>query len=163
MFSQTVEYALRAMVVLAQHRRGPMTGREIAAEGQIPPKYLAKVLQALARAKLVTAVRGIGGGYALNVTAEQVSMLEIINSVDPIERIKRCPIDRPDHRHELCPLHRRLDHAIASIESAFRATSLAELIDEPRPERRTGSHRPDSTGPSRRGSSRGVALAQVPR
>lgn len=149
MFSQTVQYALRAMVALAHHPEGPVTGRQIADEARIPPKYLTKVLQALARAGLVTAVRGIGGGYTLNATAEQVSMLEVINSVDPIERIRRCPIDRPDHKRGLCPLHRRLDRAIAEVETAFRGTSLAELLEDPkrsplpgpRPSKRSASPR----------------------
>jgi Rrf2 family protein len=131
MFSQTVEYALRAMLVLARNREGPLTGRQIAAAADVPPKYLTKILQSLARAELVTAVRGIGGGYALNAAAEQISMLEIVNCIDPIQRIKRCPLNRPEHRHKLCPLHRKLDAAIAATERAFADTSLAELIDDP--------------------------------
>jgi Rrf2 family protein len=131
MFPRTVEYALRAMLVLARHPNGSVTGRQIAAEAQIPPRYLAKVLQALARADLVNAVRGIGGGYALSVAPQQVTMLEIVNSIDPIQRIRRCPLGRPEHRHRLCSLHRQLDSAIAATERAFADTTLADLRDDP--------------------------------
>jgi Rrf2 family nitric oxide-sensitive transcriptional repressor len=60
-FSQTVEYALRAAVWLADHDDGQTT-QEIAEATKVPPSYLAKVLQSLRRAGLVHAKRGVGGG-----------------------------------------------------------------------------------------------------
>ena len=53
MFSQTVEYALRAMVVLASRPRLPLTSYSIAVDSRVPPDYLIKVLQSLARSGFV--------------------------------------------------------------------------------------------------------------
>ena len=133
MFSQTVEYALRAMVVLASrpHSRPglPLTSHNIAVDSRVPPDYLIKVLQSLARSGLVTSQRGKNGGHLLTRSAAEINILEIVNAVDPICRIRTCPLDL--HGENLCPLHRKMDDALASTESAFRSTSLAELLVGP--------------------------------
>ncbi len=129
MFSQTVEYALRAMVVLASRSRLPLTSHNIAVDSRVPPDYLIKVLQSLARSGLVTSQRGKNGGHLLTRAAAEINILEIVNAVDPICRIRTCPLDL--HGENLCPLHRKMDDAMASTESAFRSTSLAELLVGP--------------------------------
>jgi hypothetical protein len=52
-----------------------------------------------------------------------------LNAVDPIQRIRTCPLMLEQHRHVLCPLHRKMDDALCSIEREFRRTSIADLID----------------------------------
>jgi hypothetical protein len=47
-------------------------------------------------------------------------------------RIKECPLGLVGHGARLCPLHRRLDNALATVEKAFRNTTLAEILAEPR-------------------------------
>lgn len=131
MLSQTVEYALRAAVCLADDPQSSRTTEEIARVTRVPPAYLSKVLQALTRAGLVHSQRGIGGGMRLNLPPEQITILEVVNAVDPIQRIHTCPLGLPSHGVRLCPLHRRLDEAHAMVESAFASTTLAELLDEP--------------------------------
>jgi Rrf2 family nitric oxide-sensitive transcriptional repressor len=126
MFSQTVEYALRAMVVLASRPRSPLTTHAIALDSRVPPDYLIKVLQSLARAGLVTSQRGKNGGHLLTRPPEGINILEVVNAVDPICRIRTCPLDL--HGENLCPLHRKMDDALASTEAAFRSTNLAELL-----------------------------------
>ncbi|MCC6366186.1 MAG: Rrf2 family transcriptional regulator [Bryobacterales bacterium] len=131
MFSQTVEYALRAMVVLAQNASAPQTAQVIADKSQVPVDYLFKVLQVLGRAGLVGAQRGKHGGFFLVRPATDVTVLEIINAVDPIQRIRSCPLDIKSHGATLCPLHRKLDGALQLVEHAFASTTLAELNDAP--------------------------------
>jgi Rrf2 family protein len=125
--SQTVEYALRAAVWLAGHPGGQTT-REIAEATQVPPSYLSKVMQSLQRAGLVVGRRGPGGGFELARTAEQIRVLDVVDAVDPIQRIETCPLGIASHGRHLCPLHAKLDGAIASVEAAFASTTLAELV-----------------------------------
>lgn len=131
MFSQTAEYALRAMVVLASADGEPRTTHQIATASQVPPDYLSKVMQALGRGGLVNAQRGKNGGFTLVRSAAQLSILEIINAVDPIRRIERCPLGIPQHGTRLCALHRKLDNALEMVEGIFRSTTLLEMIDQP--------------------------------
>lgn len=131
MFSQTVEYALRAVVHLADHAPTARTTDQIAAATRVPKAYLSKVLQNLSRANIVHSQRGVGGGITLVKTPSELTILEVVNSVEPIHRIKECPLGLAAHGVRLCPLHRRLDNALAHVEAAFGSTTLAEILAEP--------------------------------
>ena len=131
MISRTAEYALRAMTFLAFEPSSPRTVREIHAATKVPEGYLSKVMQAMTRAGLVHSQRGLHGGFTLAREPATLTILEVVNAVDPLARIRTCPLDLPSHGSELCPMHRRLDEAIAMVEKAFRDSTLAELIAEP--------------------------------
>jgi Rrf2 family transcriptional regulator, nitric oxide-sensitive transcriptional repressor len=129
--SQTAEYALRAVVWLAAHPDAALSTPAIARATQVPAGYLSKVLQELARAGFVVSQAGRSGGFRLTRPPEQVSVLDIINAVAPIERIRRCPLGLASHSGQLCPLHRRLDAAVGLMERAFAESTIAELLSEP--------------------------------
>jgi Rrf2 family nitric oxide-sensitive transcriptional repressor len=133
MLSQTVEYALRAVVHLARTAPSPCTTDEIAQATRVPKAYLSKVLQNLVRAGLVRSQRGLGGGMALAKPADNLTILEVVDAVEPLGRIKTCPLGLPTHGVRLCALHRRLDAALAMVEAAFARSTLAEVLAEPGP------------------------------
>jgi Rrf2 family protein len=128
MFSQTVEYALRAIVCLAQNEGLPLTTQQISVRTSVPGNYLSKVLQSLGRSGLISATRGIGGGHLLSVPPAELSVLRVVSAIEPIQRIKHCPLGLDVHGTHLCPLHARLDHVLAEAESALRKTTIAELL-----------------------------------
>jgi len=130
--SQSTEYALRAAVWLAENEGQPQTTQQIAGATRVPAPYLAKMLQSLSRAKLVRGSRGVGGGFELTRAAGEVSILDIVNAVDPIRRIESCPLYLASHRARLCPLHKKLDDAMAVIEQSFATTSLADVLGNSR-------------------------------
>lgn len=131
MISQTAEYALRAVVFLAKNADTAYTAEQIAKVTQVPAPYLSKVLQPLIKARLVQSQRGLGGGFSLTTKADRITILQVINAVDPIERIETCPLGLEDHTSTLCPLHKRLDDAVALIEQAFAKTTISELLQTP--------------------------------
>lgn len=131
MISQTAEYALRAVVFLAKSTGTAYTSDQIAKATQVPAPYLSKVLQPLIKARLVQSQRGLGGGFSLEKKPELITILQVINAVDPIERIEVCPLGLDEHTGRLCPLHKRLDDAVALIEEAFAKTTIDELLQSP--------------------------------
>jgi Rrf2 family protein len=126
-----VEYALRAAVYLAGQAGSPQTNEQIARATKVPAAYLSKVLQSLNRAGLVQAQRGVRGGFSLARAPGELTILEVVNAVDPIQRIRTCPLALKSHGVRLCPLHKRLDDALAQVERAFSETTLAEILAEP--------------------------------
>ncbi|HEY9681620.1 MAG TPA: Rrf2 family transcriptional regulator [Oculatellaceae cyanobacterium] len=132
MISQTAEYALRAVVYLAEASQGGQTTEQIARATQIPPAYLSKVLQQLSKASVVQSQRGLRGGFSLKPKPNKLTVLAVVNAVDPIERIKECPLGLDAHAIKLCPLHRRLDEANALVERAFASTTISELVADPK-------------------------------
>jgi Rrf2 family transcriptional regulator, nitric oxide-sensitive transcriptional repressor len=140
MFSQTVEYALRAVTYLAQNCEAACTTEQIAKATSVPQAYLAKVLQSLLRSGITQSQRGIKGGIRLARSAEELSMLDVVQAVDPIKRIDHCPLPtegeeinghsiRNREAHALCPLHQKLDEALGAVESLFRTTTLHHLVE----------------------------------
>ena len=131
MFSQTVEYALRAVVHLASEAPAARTTDQIATATRVPRAYLSKVLQALARGGIVQSQRGQGGGMTLLKPPKDLTILEVVNAVEPIQRIRTCPLGLAAHGVHLCPLHHRIDAALATVEKAFASSTLAEILTEP--------------------------------
>jgi len=131
MISQTAEYALRAVVFLAEQRDQSFTIQKIATTTKVPAGYLAKVMQQLARAGIVESQRGLGGGFRLTVLPEELTLFAVIDAVDPLPRITTCPLKLDAHRYSLCALHRRLDEAMETIERLFKDSTIADLLTKP--------------------------------
>jgi Rrf2 family protein len=131
MMTQTVEYALRAVTTLAYHEGEPVTTDDVAERTKVPVAYLAKIFQGLARAGIIRTQRGVGGGVALAKPATDLTILDVVNAVEPIRRFETCPLGILSHGRALCPLHTRLDKALADLEDAFRGVTLADIITEP--------------------------------
>jgi len=104
-----------------------LTTGQIADHTKVPPGYLSKVLQSLTRAHLISSQRGSGGGVRLARAPEEISILDVVNAVEPVQRINRCPLDLKAHAAGLCPLHRKLDEAAAYLEQTFSSLTLADL------------------------------------
>ncbi len=136
MFSQTVEYALRAATVIGSDPERQWKRQELAKITKVPAEYLSKVLQGLAREGLVRSQRGLGGGFSIAKDPGAIRVLDVVNVVEAIRRIHVCPLGLEAHGTKLCPLHRKLDEAFAAVEAAFATTSLADLIKDPSPIRR---------------------------
>lgn len=126
--SDASEYGLRAVVWLAQRPRQAHKTREIAAGTRTAPGYLIKALQALSRAEILSGQRGSHGGFTLLRDPAGLSILEVVNAVDPIEHITTCPLGLDVHGEQLCPLHRRIDDAVATIEKLFASVTVGELV-----------------------------------
>lgn len=131
MLTQTVEYALRALVALAAQPDQPRTNRQLAELTKVPGPYLSKVLQTLTRQGLVEAHRGVHGGFSLSRPAKRITILDAVNAVDPLQRIHECPLGLKAHGKRLCPLHKKMDAAVAHMEQAFASTTLADVLAEP--------------------------------
>ena len=131
MISQTVEYALRAVVTIAQHDGQPCTAKKLAEITQVPLPYLSKLMQGLVRGGLVSSQRGLHGGFLLRSDPKNLTILDVVNVVEPVRRIVQCPLKIQSHGTNLCPLHRRLDNAIEATEKVFRETTVAEILSQP--------------------------------
>lgn len=92
MISQTAEYALRVVVCLAYGDDTPLTTARVAEVTRVPAGYLCKVLRALGRAGLVVSQSGLHGGFTLGRPAEKISVLNVVNAMGGVRRIRECPL-----------------------------------------------------------------------
>ena len=61
----------------------------------------------------------------------QLTIWEVVDAVEPLKRIRQCPLGIDAHQGKLCPLHRRMDNVMEMVEKSFRQTTVAELLSEP--------------------------------
>lgn len=132
MLPKTAEYALRAVVWLAREPGRPEAADRLAEVTKVPRRYLHKVLQDLVRAKIVHSRSGPGGGYSLAVAPEATTILDVVNAVTPLQRIRECPLGLVSH-DSLCPLHKELDTAYAATETAFSRVTIGQLLGSTNP------------------------------
>lgn len=131
MLSRTTEYALRAVVSLAICRPEKATARTLARATGVPEGYMAKVLNTLTRAGIVTSRRGPSGGFALALEPDGLSMLRVVEAIEPLPRITRCPLSLLEHAGALCPLHATLSEIVAGVEARLAGTTIADLLSRP--------------------------------
>jgi Rrf2 family protein len=133
--SVTTEYALRAVTCLAsQQACGQMSwaANELATVTKIPRRYLHRVMQRLVAAGIVDSRCGSQGGYALKLDVKLLTILDVVNAVEPLPRICSCPLNLKSHT-SLCPLHAELDRAYAACEDAFRKVTIHDLLNSTGP------------------------------
>jgi Rrf2 family protein len=88
-FSVRVQYGLQAMLELARRANsGPVRANEIALDQRIPIRFLEQVLLFLRRRNLVKSFRGKEGGYRIARHPAEISLLEIIETLDgPVDLV----------------------------------------------------------------------------
>ncbi len=132
MISKTNQYALRAVLYVAQHQQdAPVRAGEIAAEVGLPPNYLSKILHALARAGVLVSERGPRGGFKLARPAEDISLADLIEPFDPLDQRRGCLLGEGECSEESpCGLHDIWKSASDPMIDFFRETALADLLDK---------------------------------
>jgi Rrf2 family protein len=133
-YTDSGKYAIRAITRLASLRSdgATMTAGAIAkAEGNIPPAYLAKILQALARAGLLQSVRGRGGGFRLARPADKIRAIEVLNVVESLARRAQMCILALDHCSDInpCPLHDTWKQFRTSALTYLQTLTVADLAE----------------------------------
>ena len=101
------DYAVRVMLDLAAHAQdAPIPRAQIQTRQDVPEAFLAKTVQALARAGLVRTRPGAHGGVTLNAPPEAVTLLQVIEAVEGPIRLNRC-VEAPSAcpRDRFCPVH----------------------------------------------------------
>lgn len=127
MLLKTAEYALRTVACLAGDAGRSEPADLLCEQTKVPRRYLHKVLQDLVHAQLVHSRSGPGGGYSLSRSPDDITILDVVNAVAPLERIRRCPLGLPSHT-SLCPLPEQLDQAYAATEKAFASVTIGQVL-----------------------------------
>jgi Rrf2 family cysteine metabolism transcriptional repressor len=127
--STRTTYGLRAMMALAQQcDQGPVLLKDIAERQHLPTTYLEQIMVPLRKARLVSATRGIHGGYTLARAPETITLADIILVLEgPIELVEcgavaSCILE-PTH----CALKSILDIGGQQLLTYFQGVSLSDL------------------------------------
>lgn len=132
MLTRGCEYALQAMLFLAAGPPGkPILQRDISAALDIPPHFLGKVLQTLARNKLVISQKGKSGGFILARPAQQITPFDIITAIDGPTFLDGCLLGFPTcNDHAPCPVHNDWGELKNGILKMFYDENISQLSKE---------------------------------
>lgn len=137
MLSATCKYGIRAVIFIAS-KPGQKTNtglKEIAEKLKIPQPYLAKILQVLARKKILHSTKGPHGGFYLLVPASKMTLMDIIDAIDGRNFFdscyvtgERCNFDKPGEGH--CVLHNDLRMEKVRLEKFFSSKTIEDLVGQ---------------------------------
>lgn len=108
MLSSSSKYAVNAVLYLAVHasEAKKIRAKEIANAIKLPSPFLAKLLQTLSREHIVSSSKGPRGGFYLTPEAQNLNLIEVVKSIDGIERLEECVLGlKKCSSEQPCPVH----------------------------------------------------------
>ena len=134
-FTKRADYGLMAMHYIAAHGdEGAVSAKRIAEAFHIPPEIMAKILQRLAKSRLITSQNGPKGGYVLTRRPSDISVGEVVRALEGPISIVSC-LDHGGCPQELrCNLKLPVQKLQTAISHLLDTMSLAELSDQNVPE-----------------------------
>jgi Rrf2 family protein len=134
MLSNTSKYAIRAAIYLALNgRNGEKIGiRKISEDLKIPSPFLAKILQVLAKRKLLSSTKGPNGGFCLVKDLKKITLYEIVTIIDGNDIFHKCLISlRTCHEDNIpCPVHQKYVPIREEIIKLFKEQTIEDLAND---------------------------------
>lgn len=133
MLSNTSKYAIRAVIYIAlKSENGSKIGiKQISSELDIPTPFLGKILQSLAKHKLLSSTKGPHGGFGLGKDPYQISLMDIVEVIDGLDDFNSCVLGlrtcTDDNQH--CPIHRNYATIREQLKSLFQTENIGALAD----------------------------------
>ena len=133
--SPAAEFAVRGALVLAEnYGDGPTTLDSICKAQDLSKQYLVKIFASLARAGLITPVRGKRGGYLLAREPAEISILELMEAVEGPIAVNFCQHDPPRCDRTECPLRSMWSDIQEFICDKLGSTTLGQCLDADKPD-----------------------------
>lgn len=134
MLSSTCKYALRAVLYLALNaQEGQKIGiKQISKDLEIPTPFLGKILQTLAKHRLLTSTKGPNGGFGLGIAPDEIRLMDVVEIIDGMDNFNRCVIGVKycsEQEHQ-CALHSRYARLREEIKEIFDSVTITELAEE---------------------------------
>lgn len=131
--SKKAEYGLRALVAIARQPSRSWSIQELAAQERIPIKFLEQILLALRHAGILSSKRGVGGGYTLVRSAEQIRLSEVIVIFDGQLAPVPCSVEKPTEPctcpdPRTCPVRLTMLQVRQEIAAVLDERTIADMV-----------------------------------
>jgi Rrf2 family transcriptional regulator, iron-sulfur cluster assembly transcription factor len=135
MLSNSCRYGLRAIIYIACKQQGNnKTGiRQISKDLDLPTPFLGKILQQLAKQKILKSLKGPHGGFSLLKDSKKITILEIVKIIDGEEIFTNCIIHNTactcvDRQKDPCALHDDYAQVRSDLVDLFKNTTIDDLV-----------------------------------
>lgn len=132
MFSKSCEYAIKAMICVAQKTKdGNRVGvKELAKEIDAPEHFIAKILQELSRKKLVQSMKGPNGGFFLEKEDLRISLAQIVKAIDGDKIYNECVLGlKACSQKSPCPVHNEYTEIKKRLIAMLENNTIKNLND----------------------------------
>jgi Rrf2 family protein len=129
--SKKIEYGLLAVSHIAMHKDGDIsTAKEISAKYEIPLELLSKILQKLAKEKIITSFQGMRGGYRLVGNPSDLKIMQIIQAIEGQRGLTECTKEESIKclQYNTCTIRNPLKKLQFNIDEMFNNMTLSEII-----------------------------------
>jgi Rrf2 family transcriptional regulator, iron-sulfur cluster assembly transcription factor len=136
MLSNSCRYGIRAVIYLAsQPLKNGKTGiKKISSDLDLPTPFLAKILQQLAKQKILSSSKGPHGGFSLLKDPQKITVLDIVNSIDGNDIFTNCIMhngscEKVGDDRKFCALHEDYAKTREELVKLFNNKTIFELVE----------------------------------
>jgi Rrf2 family protein len=134
MLSNTSKYAIRAVIYLALNgnKESKIGIKQISKDLEIPTPFLGKILQSLAKHKLLASTKGPHGGFSLGKNAYDVSLMDIVEIIDGLDSFNMCVLGLKTctESHTFCPVHSSYSGIREQLKNLFQSENIGILVEK---------------------------------
>ncbi|HEY4788503.1 MAG TPA: Rrf2 family transcriptional regulator [Bacteroidales bacterium] len=133
MLSNTSRYAIRAVIYLALNEKDnqKIGIKQISKDLDIPTPFLGKILQTLAKHKILNSTKGPHGGFGIGKDPRSISLMNIVEVIDGLDDFNSCILGlktcSDDHTH--CSIHRNYAALREELKTLFQTENIGSLAD----------------------------------
>ena len=130
MFSKGCEYALKAVIHLCiESKNGKKLNiKDISAAIDSPEPFTAKILQALAKRKIISSIKGPGGGFFIDPAAKPIPAIDVIDAIDGRDAFERCGLGlKQCSSKRPCPIHNEFKSYSTHLKTLLTQKSVQDL------------------------------------
>lgn len=135
MLSSSCRYGIRAVIYLAsQPGTSGKTGiKQISKDLGLPSPFLAKILQQLAKQKILSSSKGPHGGFSLLKDPRKIALIDIVNTIDGYDTFTDCIMhngscEGVEKEGKHCPLHQDYEKSRKELIKLFSNRTIHELV-----------------------------------
>jgi Rrf2 family protein len=129
-YSKPCMHGLRAVLYIASRNvESPVRGEDIAREEDLPQPFLSKILKILSSRNILHSVRGPGGGFRLARSADEISLLDIVEAIDGLSQFDECALGwKTCQDDNPCPLHTSWKQMRLGLRDYLAKSSVSDLV-----------------------------------
>lgn len=135
MLSNSCKYGIRAVIYIANQPHGnAKTGiKQISKDLNLPTPFLAKILQQLAKQKILNSSKGPHGGFSLMKDPKKITLLDIVRTIDGEDTFTNCIIHNKDckcvdKQKDPCPVHDEYEDIRNEIIRLFSSRTIQDIV-----------------------------------
>lgn len=134
MLSNTSKYAVRAVIYLAVNGTSDtkIGIKQISKDLEIPTPFLGKILQSLAKHKMLASTKGPHGGFSLGKNAYDISLMDIVEIIDGLDSFNMCVLGLKSctESHTNCPVHSKYSVIREQLKDLFQSETIGLLVEK---------------------------------